>query len=116
MLSATNKSKQYDIGIFVAKKGGESLPGPTGYGAGDWKSVGNFTLLDQKLEKKALIYQGNTENITYQSQNERTIIFPSTNTFFLFNLQAKNINGTYKITKSDQKEFEQFLSTFKFTQ
>lgn len=114
ILSASNSSKNYEFRIYVAKKGLESLPGPTGFGAGEWKDNGYFTLLGQRLQKKSLIYEGKTQDVIYQTLNERNVIFPTTDTLFLFLIGTVSTNEEfYSIPLSAEAEFEQILSTFK---
>lgn len=113
ILKALNEAKNYSVLIFIASKDGDTLPGPTGFGAGDWKEIGSINLLGQKLVKKALIYENNTENIMYSSFGDRIISYPNSNTLFNFIIYPTG-SGQYNIPTEVSNEFDQILSTFKF--
>jgi len=113
ILTALNEANHYSVLIFIAPKNGETLPGPTGFGAGEWRENGSINILGQKLIKKALIYENKTENIMYSSIDDRVIDFPNSNMLFNFIVQS-NIDSNYNITSQFQKEVDQILPTFKF--
>jgi hypothetical protein len=113
ILTALNEVNHYSVLIFIAPKNGDTLPGPTGFGAGEWSENGSINILGQKLIKKALIYEDKTENIMYSSIDDRVIDFPNSNMLFNFIVQS-NIDSNYNITSQFQKEVDQILSTFKF--
>lgn len=114
-LSGANKEKNYRLSIFYAPKGGSVLPGKSGFGAGEWVNRGSFTFLGKELNKSALVYEGNVDDVHYyMPSSKRSIIdFPESefywNIFISYNppLELEKVRETERIA-------EQILSTFKF--